>query len=80
MRVSPLDEDADRLGQPCLVPPSSAASSVTLLPLPMTWSTPTCIGWLVASDGGVFSYGDTSFKGSLGNSGLYKPVVGMAAS
>ena len=36
--------------------------------------------WLVASDGGVFSYGDTSFYGSTGSLVLNKPVVGMAAS
>jgi cell wall-associated NlpC family hydrolase len=34
--------------------------------------------WLVASDGGVFSYGDTHFYGSTGNIALNKPIVGMA--
>ena len=36
--------------------------------------------WLVASDGGVFSYGDARFYGSTGNQTLNKPVVGMAAT
>ena len=36
--------------------------------------------WLVASDGGVFSYGDARFYGSAGGSPLNKPVVGMAAT
>jgi N-acetylmuramoyl-L-alanine amidase len=36
--------------------------------------------WLVASDGGVFSFGDAQFYGSTGNMVLNKPVVGMAAS
>ncbi|HXQ90445.1 MAG TPA: SpoIID/LytB domain-containing protein, partial [Acidimicrobiales bacterium] len=36
--------------------------------------------WLVASDGGVFSYGDAGFHGSAGNIHLTKPVVGMAAT
>lgn len=35
--------------------------------------------WLVASDGGVFSFGDNSFYGSLGDVHLAAPIVGMAA-
>jgi hypothetical protein len=34
--------------------------------------------WLVASDGGVFSFGDASFYGSTGAIRLAQPVVGMA--
>ena len=34
--------------------------------------------WLVASDGGIFSYGDAAFYGSTGSMVLNKPVVGMA--
>jgi cell wall-associated NlpC family hydrolase len=33
--------------------------------------------WLVASDGGVFSYGDSQFYGSTGNLRLNRPIVGM---
>ena len=33
--------------------------------------------WLVASDGGVFSFGDAGFYGSTGNIVLNKPIVGM---
>ena len=36
--------------------------------------------WLVASDGGVFNYGDAGFFGSMGGSPLNAPVVGAAAS
>jgi hypothetical protein len=36
--------------------------------------------WLVASDGGIFSYGDAGFYGSTGNIALNKPIVGMAAT
>ena len=36
--------------------------------------------WLVASDGGVFSFGDAAFHGSTGNIHLNRPVVGMASS
>ena len=34
----------------------------------------------MASDGGVFSYGDAAFHGSAGNIHLTKPVVGMAVT
>ena len=36
--------------------------------------------WLVASDGGVFSFGDAGFHGSTGAMPLNKPMVGMAAT
>ncbi len=36
--------------------------------------------WLVASDGGVFSYGDARFFGSMGGRHLNQPIVGMAAT
>ena len=34
--------------------------------------------WLVASDGGIFSFGDAVFYGSTGSLPLNKPIVGMA--
>ena len=36
--------------------------------------------WLVATDGGIFSFGDTQFYGSTGSMVLNKPIVGMAAT
>ena len=36
--------------------------------------------WLVAADGGVFSFGDAAFHGSTGGLTLDQPVVGMAAT
>ena len=36
--------------------------------------------WLVGSDGGVFSYGDATFRGSTGSLPLNRPVVGMEAT
>ncbi len=36
--------------------------------------------WLVASDGGVFSFGDANFYGSMGGKPLNQPVVGMAST
>jgi len=51
-----------------------AASSTAPTP------TPTQGYWMVASDGGIFNYGATSFYGSTGSIHLNKPVVGMAAA
>ncbi len=34
----------------------------------------------MATDGGIFSYGDANFYGSTGSLVLNKPVVGMAAT
>jgi hypothetical protein len=36
--------------------------------------------WLIASDGGVFSFGDASFQGSMGARHLNAPIVGIAAA
>jgi hypothetical protein len=36
--------------------------------------------WLVASDGGIFAFGDAGFYGSMGGAALSRPVVGMAAT
>ena len=34
----------------------------------------------MASDGGVFNYGDAAFEGSMGGQPLNTPIVGMAAT
>jgi hypothetical protein len=36
--------------------------------------------WLVASDGGIFTFGDAAFHGSTGGIALNQPVVGMATT
>ncbi len=36
--------------------------------------------WDVASDGGLFAFGDAAFHGSMGGQPLNQPIVGMAAS
>ena len=36
--------------------------------------------WLVASDGGIFTFGDARFFGSTGGVHLNQPIVGMAAT
>ena len=35
--------------------------------------------WLVASDGGIFTYGNAGFAGSAGNIALSSPIVGIAS-
>ena len=34
--------------------------------------------WLVASDGGIFTFGNATFYGSTGGIPLNQPIVGMA--
>ena len=36
--------------------------------------------WEVASDGGIFAFGNAAFEGSMGGQSLNAPVVGMAAT
>src|SRR5580698_8553037 len=36
--------------------------------------------WEVAADGGIFSFGDAAFHGSMGGTPLNQPIVGMAAT
>ena len=36
--------------------------------------------WEVAADGGIFSFGDAAFHGSMGGMPLNAPIVGMAAT
>ncbi len=57
--------------------------SVTTLNRPVVGMAQTSDGggyWLVASDGGIFAYGDAGFYGSAGNLTLNQPIVGMAAT
>ncbi|MHB1913032.1 MAG: hypothetical protein ACYCTI_13395 [Acidimicrobiales bacterium] len=44
----------------------------------LRWSPDGAGYWLVASDGGIFSYGDAPFPGSTGAIRLAQPIVGMA--
>ncbi len=36
--------------------------------------------WMVATDGGIFAFGNAGFYGSMGGHPLNKPIVGMAAT
>jgi hypothetical protein len=52
---------------------STPATSPTCSPAP-----PNSSYWLVASDGGIFTFGNAGFFGSAGSLPLVRPVVGMA--
>jgi ligand-binding sensor domain-containing protein len=57
--------------------------SVSVLNKPVVGMAQTADGggyWMVASDGGIFAYGDAGFYGSAGNLSLNEPIVGMAAT
>ena len=50
---------------------------------PITGMAPTATGdgyWLVASDGGIFAFGDARFHGSTGGRPALAPIGGMAAT
>jgi hypothetical protein len=50
---------------------------------PVVGTAPTPDGqgyWEVASDGGVFAFGDAPFDGSMGGAPLNSPVIGMAGT
>jgi type VII secretion-associated serine protease mycosin len=68
-----------------VVAPNAAQGAAAGPPLnaPVVGGAPTPTGaghWLVASDGGIFAYGDARFHGSTGNITLNQPIVGMAAT
>ncbi len=68
-------------------PPAPAPASLiatyqavpALVGLPFGWM-PSGGYWEVASDGGVFTFGNASFYGSMGGRALTAPVVGVAAT
>ncbi len=76
--VNPTGVVTPRGGAPAF---GSPAQSNLHLAQPVVGMTATVDGngyWLVASDGGIFSYGDAQFYGSTGAIHLNKPIVGMA--
>ena len=78
--VTPAGAVTPHSGAPAL---GSPALSNLRLAQPIVGMTSTTDGngyWLVASDGGIFSYGDATFYGSTGGMHLNKPIVGMAST
>src|SRR6202012_2406354 len=64
-------------------PAVATAPAAGQLSHPIVGMAPTPSGkgyWLVASDGGIFSYGDASFFGSTGGTTLNQPIVGMGST
>jgi hypothetical protein len=49
---------------------SGSPQTFTIAPAPRGY-------WLVGSDGGIFSFGAARFHGSMGGTGLQRPVVGI---
>ena len=70
------------IGSVCAMVPAGRAAARTLdHPAVGMAATPDGKGyWEVASDGGIFSFGDATFAGSVGGQRLNAPVVGMAAT
>ena len=66
---------------PTATPPFYGSMGGTHLNQPIVGMAATPDGkgyWLVAADGGIFSYGDAGFYGSTGSLTLNEPIVGMA--
>jgi hypothetical protein len=71
----------DQAGDVARVPISFGTVPTQVPPVVTMAGTPDGNGyWLVASDGGVFSFGDAAFHGSTGGQRLNAPIVGMAAT
>jgi len=70
------------LGGLCALAPTGVAAARTLdRPAIAIAATPDGHGyWEVASDGGIFGFGNASFFGSMGGKALHAPIVGMAAT
>jgi hypothetical protein len=63
------------------LPAARAMALVVDHPIVGMASTPDADGyWEVASDGGIFAFGDATFWGSTGSLSLNRPIVGMAGS
>jgi hypothetical protein len=74
--VAQTDDNTANHYAPCQNGPTSNSPEVVGMA-----ATPTGKGyWLVDSEGGVYTFGDAPFKGSLYGTKLAKPIVGVAAT
>jgi len=80
----PAGASTDTAGSPLAfgsAPSLGNAPAATAAPIVGMATTPSGKGyWLVASDGGIFTFGDAGFFGSMGGQPLRQPIVGMAAT
>jgi hypothetical protein len=60
--------------------PSLSQLTGTVFAVSSVTPAPTSGYWLVASDGGIFSFGNAQFYGSTGAIHLNKPIVGMTST
>ncbi len=63
---------------PAALPAGAATTSTTTTTTTPPHPTTVPAYWLVASDGGIFSFGGMPFYGSMGGQHLNQPMVGMA--
>ena len=71
----------DLLLRRCGVPRLDGGDRPSTQPIVGMAATPSGNGyWEVAADGGIFSFGDAAFHGSMGGIPLNQPIVGMAAT
>jgi squalene-hopene cyclase-like protein len=81
---TPVAPSSNPISSSAPAPPSNPTppSSPTPAPTPTSPATPSTTGgyWEVASDGGLFAFGDAAFYGSMGGQPLNQPIVGIAAT
>ena len=58
----------------------SGSAGIPGPPSPPPPAPPNSSYWEVASDGGIFTFGNAAFYGSMGGKPLNRPIVGMAAT
>jgi Subtilase family len=69
------------VGDPCTGTTRTSAPVVASRPVVGEAAVPDGLGsWLVARDGGIFTFGDARFFGSTGALTLNQPIVGMAST
>jgi hypothetical protein len=79
--IAPAEAPADDPAPAGAVEPQSEALSGNTVSSPSPGPVRSGPGyWLVASDGGVFSYGAAEYRGSTGALELNQPIVGMAGT
>ncbi|HZQ58817.1 MAG TPA: S8 family serine peptidase [Acidimicrobiales bacterium] len=80
-QLAALDGRAVTAGDACAGTETSRPAVAPSQPIVGEAATPDGFGsWLVARDGGIFTFGDAAFLGSSGALRLNQPIVGMAGT